>query len=343
MKKRIPALLLAAILLAACAPMAAAQRSISSPDDTFALPESNFGFFQRETRGAALQITGNVLKQLLLGNVEPKTLMDIMARAPLVKEGDALPPLKEQNPEAFINSLFTGGFTSAYVALKETGEPNVYLFVVFYFDTQGEPYWTNIHVKYNAKTGRVYGEGGNGLFWLGYEFEMGQMLVRTDAANSWHRSVGYSILYDIFAPALGCYIGTLRFPFEYNGRDYMVQIWRGIYGWFSNGGEVGIYEKPTGRPVFWDCSDTQLDISMQMYKGGEMLLDYGTQHTWWLGGFRVNSPANLAPARGLGMTGSIAFEDPAMLEAFLASFEKNKDGSITGKADGMTFSFEWGM
>ena len=341
--KKMVSVLLAAVMLLLCAPMAAAQRSISNPDDAFALPESNFGFFQRGTRGAALQITGNVLKQLLTGTVPPKTLMELMEKAPLVKEGDAMPTLREQGPEVFLNSLATGGFSSAYVALKETDEPDVYLFIVFYFDTQGEPYWTNIHVRYNAKTGRVYGEGGNGLFWLGYEFEMGQMMVRTDAVNSWHRSVGYSILYDLFAPVVGSYIGTLRFPFEYNGRDYMVQIWRGIYGWFSNGGEIGLYEKPTGRPIFWDCSDTQLDISMQVYKGGRMLFDFGTQHTWWLGGFRVTSPGNLVLPRGLGMTGSIAFEDPAMLEAFLASFEKNKDASITGKAEGMTFSFEWGM
>jgi len=342
MKKAMSVLLAVAMLLF-CAPMAAAQRSISNPEGEFVLPEPNFGFFQRDTRGAALQITGNVLKQLLTGTVEPKTLMDLMERAPLIEEGDDLPPLKEQSAEVFINSLFTGGFSSAYVALRETEEPGVYRFVVFYFDNQGEPYWTYIGVYYNAETGRVYSLGGQGLYWLGYEFEMGQMMVRTDAVNSWHRSMGYSILYDILAPVVGSFIGTLRFPFEYNGRDYMVQIWRGIYGWFSNGGEIGLYEKPTGRPIFWDCSDTQLDISMQMYKGGRMLFDFGTQHTWWLGGFRVNSPANLVLPWGLGMTGSIAFEDPAMLEAFLASFEKNKDGSITGKAEGMTFLFEWGM
>jgi len=341
MAKKLGSLLLAMVILFTCATLAAAQRSISNPDDEFALPEPNSGFFQIGTRGAAAQIAVTVLQQLRAGTADPRTIMDLLEQAPLVKNSDALPPVREQGPDTFFNSLLTGGFSSAYVALKETDEPDVYLFIVFYFDSNGEPYWTNIHVRYNAITGRIYGEAGNGLFWLGYEFELSQFLVRTDAVTSWHRSMGYSILFDIFAPLLGMTIITQRFPFEHNGKDYMIQIWKGIYGWYSNGGEIGIYEKPKGRPIFWDCSDTEVDMSMEVYRDGRLLLDYGTQHSWWIGGFRVGSRAGQAPPRALGMTGSILFEDQAMMEAFLASFEKNKDSSITGQVDGMQFTFDW--
>ena len=348
MKKRILSLLLAAMLLFACAPMAAAQRSLSNPDDSFSLPEKPGSWpFQRDTWNAGSLIFGSIFEQILTGRADPKTIMRLMEQAPLIKDGDELPPQGELWPKDLPNLILTQGMRGIYIALRETPRPNEYQLVGFYNSRKGETRWTHIGATYNAESGLIHAAGGNngygtdGLLGLGYEYEAGQQLVRTNAIDSWHRRIGYSVFFDIFSPAAGTCLDTQRFPFEYKGKDYMVQIWRGVYSWFSNGGEIGIYEKPAGRPVFWDCSDTELDISMKIYRGGSELFDYGTQHTWWVGGFRVGNWASLAAPRALGMTGSVAFEDPAMLAAFLASFEKNKSGGITGRVDGMKFSFEW--
>jgi hypothetical protein len=343
MKKRILSLALAATLLFACAPMAAAQRSISNPNDAFTLPADKPGLrtFRAGTWNAGSLIFGSVFEQILTGKADPKTIMRMMEKAPLIRKGDALPPQGELYVKDLLTVPLTQGMRGIYIALRETGQPDEYQFVGFYTDRKGETRWTNIGAMYNSKTGLLHSATGDGLLGLGYEYEAGKQLVRVDANNSWHRRMGYSVIYDTFSYVVGSYIDTLRFPFEYNGKDYMVQIWRGIYSWFANGGEIGLYEKPKGRPVFWDCSDTQLDISMRIYRGGSMLFDYGTQHTWWIGGFSVDTPANMALPRALGMTGSIAFEDPAMLKAFLASFEKNKSNGITGAAKGMVFAFEW--
>jgi len=340
--KKLFSLLLAAAMLFACAPAAMAQRSLSNPNGKFTLPEPDISrTFQGDTWDAGQLIFGSILEQLRTGKADPKDIMRVMERAPLIRDGDALPPRGELYMEDLLTLPLTRGMRGIYVALRETGTPDEYQFVGFYTDRKGETRWTNIGALYNAKTGLIHSTGTDGLLGLGYEYEAGKQLVRTNDLTSWHRRLGYNIFYDTFSYVVGTQLDTLRFPFAYNGKDYMVQIWRGVYGWFSNGGEIGIYEKPSGRPIFWDCSDTELDISMKVYKDGKQLFDYGTQHTWWVGGFRIDSKQNLAEPRKLGLAGSIAFEDPAMLKAFLASFEKNKNSDITGKAKGLVFSFEW--
>ena len=348
MKKRVFSLLLSVILLAACAPMAAAQRSLRNPDDALVLPEiSKKSFFHPESRQAGARLFGSIFEQIFLGTADPQDIMRLMERAPLVKEGDELPPLADIPMGDIPGYMLSQGLRGMYIVLRETQWPDEYQLAAIYSTRAGETLLVDAGIGYNAKTGLFHSWGGNagygtnGIAGLGYEYEASKQLLRTNSIDSWHRRVGYSVIYDALSPAAGIFLDTKRFPFAYDGKDYMVQIWRGIYGWFSNGGEIGFYEKPAGRPVFWDCSDTELDMSMQIQLGGEELFDYGTQHTWWLGGFRLNSWANLAAPRRLGMTGAIAFEDPAMLAAFLAAFEANRDEGLTGQADGLVFSFEW--
>jgi len=340
MLKRLTSLLLAAAMLIVCTPPASAQRTLGNPDAQFVLPEKESGIFQRETTDAVLKILGGIIRQMTLGDVDPEILLDLMRQAPLIREGDA--PRHVNGNDEFGTLLLLGNFNGGSLAVLETDRPDEYLFVIFYYDAKGNPHWYDIPATYNAKTGLIHGLRDDGLFESGYDFELGQFMVRINANSSSQRWFGFNIFFDALAPLIGDTLDTLRFPFEYNGRDYMIQIWKGIYSWFSNGGDIGIYEKPSGRPIFYDSSDTELYISMQMYRDGAMLYDYGTQRAWWAGGFRLGPPHAQALPRGLSMRASITFEDPAMLEAFLASFEKNRVSGITGTVDGMTFSFIWG-
>ena len=342
--KKLVSFLLAAVLMAAFVPMAVAQRSLSNPEEAFVMPEMNSVWtFQRDTWNAGIKIAGSLLGQLYNGKGDPQEIMRLMEQAPLLKADDDLPPEEKLDWADMADILLKKGLRDIYVALLETQWENIYQVIAIYSSRKGEVNWYASEIGYNSETGLFFDlNNKSGLFGLGYEYEAGEFLIRTSALESWHRRLGYHIFFDMLAPVSGTNIDTLRFPFEYNGRDYMVQIWKGIYFLFANGAEIGIYEKPKGRPIFWDSLDTEMDISMKVYRDGEMLFDYGTQHSWWLGGFRIGPPYAQAASRNLGMTGSIAFEDPAMLEAFLASFEKNKDSKITGKAQGMVFSFEWG-
>lgn len=342
MKKRVFAVVLAAAILFGCMPLASAQRTINTPEEAFVMPASDPWVFQCDTTKAGVKIICNALEQLTTGKADSEVILNIMRDAPLVTGDDVLPEETRLSSTEFIQAALRGDFKSGYCALKETDKPGHYQIVFFYYNGD-KVYWNPMTLGYEAETGYFYGTGGDGLLGIGFEFMASQYMIRTSAIDSWHKKVGYSVIYDMLAPMIGTYIDTMRFPFEYNGKDYMVQIWKGIYSLVSNGGEIGLYEKPSDRPIFWDCSDTLLDLDMQIYQGSKLFLDYGTQHTWWIGGFRFGGWAGLpvmAP-RKLRMTGTMTFEDQGMLDAFAASFEENKSDKITGNVDGMTFTFDW--
>jgi hypothetical protein len=320
-----------------------ALRSINNPEGGFALPKTDrWWVLQPKTLQAGTFIVGNALEQILTGNADPGTMRRVLAWAPVVRDGDPLPPQRDfGGPEDVVASCFSPGITQLLVALKETETPGVYRFIVFYTGFDGQPYWTRLAVEYDSNTGLIHGRDNDGVFQIGYDYDIDQFLVKT-APDTWQKKLGYSKLYDWFAPLLSIYIDTLRFPFQFDGKDWMVQLWKGVYS-VSNGAEIGLYEKPAERPFFWDGSATNLDMSMRLYRGKTLLYDYGTQHTWWTGGFHYGNPLLLpvVPARSLRLEGSIAFKNQGMLDAFLDAFAKNQTDAIVGSAQGLVFSFVW--
>lgn len=319
--------------------LATEQRSLSNPDGTFTLPEANARrlLFHKDTSRAARLIASNVLEQLFCGNADPEALTRILAYAPLVTM-EELP--EEAKPDSIERYILTDGLRNLYIALRETERPGVYRIVTIHTDRSGEIYWLLQDLEYDSNTGWVYSVNGTGILQLGYEFNVKQFTSQA-SSNSWHRAMGFNRLYDIGAPLLGFYLDTLRFPFRYEGRDYMLQFWKGYYI-ASNGGEVGIYEKDPDTSFFWDTSELYLDFTMQVYQGERQLFDH-SQNTWWSTGFLIGNVFNtpLLPARKLRLTGTILFEDQGMLDAFLLSFEQNRSGTMSGYADGLLFCYDW--
>lgn len=340
MKRRILSLVLALVVVLAGMPLAAAQRTLDNPDDTFTQPEAGCFLFDNGTWQAGLSIARNVFEQLMTGTADVNTIMNLVEQAPLVRDGDELPPKQELSVSDFLRGVFAEGYHSVYIALRELSAFE-YQFIFFYYDRHGEAYWTELDIGYDAEKGFSYGTSGNGILGIGFEYEAKQFLVRASAQDSWQRRIGYSIIFDLLAPVVRIDLNTMRFPFAYNGKDYMIQIWKGSYFVFFNGAEIGLYEKPSNRPIFWDCSDSMLEYSMRLYQGDNLFFDYDPQYTWWVAGFRFANARSILESDALRMEGSITFEDQDMLDAFAASFEKNKSGKITGSADGMTFTFDW--
>lgn len=95
--------------------------------------------------------------------------------------------------------------------------------------------------------------------------------------NSW----GFGTAIDEFAPILGMDLLHEDIVFQANGKEYLVELWKGEYGWgITSGGEVGIYtrtlEEAKNKPykmgeknydIFYDCAegDDQLHIVTTMY------------------------------------------------------------------------------
>jgi len=346
------ALLLALCLVAAAAPaafattpeqeavLATGQRSMNQPEGVFTIPETPAGLrlLHPDTRKAASLILSNVGDQFRTGQGDAEAMRRIMAYTPIATD-EELPPAHEWDD--LLQYAMEYGMRGIYLALRETDRTGVYQIIALYYNRDGEARWAPQNLEYDSNTGWLYDTIDVGLMGIGFDYNFPEYLLRT-APGTWQRSLGYNILFDAFSPLMLIYLDTLRFPFSYEGRDWMIQFWKGYY-LASNGAEIGIYEKNPGTPIFWDASDTMLDISMRVFQGDTLFFDYGTQRTWWTGGFKYGNflRTPLVLPKQLRLTGTITFEEPGMADAFWASFQANKGAYMTGTMEGLVFSFDW--
>lgn len=317
------------------------QRSLNNPQGGFAAPElPNFWWFHPDTWNAGQLIVSQILRQILIGGQDADAIQRIFAYAPIVREGDALPPLQRLELRESPAYMLSAGIRDMYIALQATEDPDVYRAILLYANRAGERFWTPSGVLYNPATGIIWDELGRGVMETGLDYDTRQQMTFAPL-HCWQSLTGFNVFYDLLAPLILFFYDTLRFPFAYDGRDWQIQFWKGYYLVY-NGAEVGIYEKPPGQPLFYDASDLTLDMSVQLYHGGELYFDYGPANTWWAAAFSYAKPFwQQLPPRRLRMTGTILFEDQGMLEAFLASFEANRPANMTGGAEGLLFRFDW--
>lgn len=113
--------------------------------------------------------------------------------------------------------------------------------------------------------------------------------------NPWQRDLGYCRLYDEASAALSMIIDCEPIPFEYGGRRWLIEFWKGQYG-MNTGGEVGIYYT-TGpnlnipgffNGTFYKCpkDDECINMSFVFRKNGNILFTRSGYH-WWLTGFKL--------------------------------------------------------
>jgi len=318
------------------------QRSLNNPQGTFTVPRlDSSGLFHEDSFPAVQMVFHNVLRQFITANAKPE-FSRIMAYAPLVIADDVLPPQKQLDRLGMVKALLEG-MNHLYIALQETEQVNIYRVIAFFTNRKGEVFWTATGAVYDAESGFLMGADDTGLLGSGLEFDLDNFVARLSPGNT-NKQFGFNVFFDILSPLALMFLETMRFPFEYNGKEYMIQFWKGSYFLISNGGEISIYERHLGRRLQWDASDTNnLAMTMQVYQKDQLFLDFGPYHTWWLGNFRFGSPfllPVLSPKK-LRLTGAITFEDPGMRDAFWASFQANKNDLFTGSMEDMVFSYDW--
>lgn len=102
---------------------------------------------------------------------------------------------------------------------------------------------------------------------------------------------GFNPLYDAFTFAALCNVDTLRCTFTYQGRDWLIQLWKGAYaGLLATGGEIGVYTKPQGMPAehyFSAWQDNWLGMEMQIYREGRLLFTRPFAQYWWCTGYQA--------------------------------------------------------
>lgn len=149
-----------------------------------------------------------------------------------------------------------------------------------------------------------------------------------------HRLVGFSPIYDVFAPVAICFYETVMFDFTYDNLDWRIQLWKGQYGWCFIGGEAGVYTKKAGTPNILDlysCAsdENMLKMSLVIYHNGKKLFTRPYDYYWWCTGyvFGMDPPAlgsiiGASDTSALTMLLRITLKDAEMTRLFCEAVEK---------------------
>lgn len=166
----------------------------------------------------------------------------------------------------------------------------------------------------------------------GFEYDEKQGIYYSQM-NPLQRNFGFNLLYDAAAPMVGMVYDTKRIEFEYDNREWMIQIWKGQYG-ITSGAEIGLYNRDPSRNFQYDCADDEDLIEMQFdfYNMNEFVFSRGPEKHWWLTGFKVFH-SGVPMLIDLDMT--LKFTDNQMADAFYKSLKKNASVSLV---DPMTYS-----
>ncbi len=154
------------------------------------------------------------------------------------------------------------------------------------------------------------------------------------------RIFGYNTLYDSGASPFGMYFLTHRIRFEHEGKEWMVQLWKGQYG-VTVGGEVGIYYREAGNFVrhFEAIADEDLVMmGFQLCKNDKPYLERGPEKHWWLTGFRI---LDVAVPTQLSMVIYFDWETPFMANSFEKGLRSVAMSDIQYKRDGTEFWLTW--
>lgn len=154
---------------------------------------------------------------------------------------------------------------------------------------------------------------------FGYDFhcDCGFFSSTLDAPQ---RQAGYTWLYDYMAPRFQMVFDALPVYFDYQGRTWLIEFWKGQYG-INTGAEIGIYHAdsiiPEGssKTAWFSCADEQemLNCSFRLCNGEDECVCNSGRH-WWLTAFlagRFSRPCALT------MESCICFPDREMLSAFV--------------------------
>ncbi|MBQ8574935.1 MAG: DUF4474 domain-containing protein [Clostridia bacterium] len=226
------------------------------------------------------------------------------------------------------------------LAAPVEGKPGLYELgiEITYRDGSKDRVYAGIY--YDENTNSFVGKDGAPAF-LGYYMDFNQNMIYT-GIDVWQRELGFNIFYDVF-----CYLTpfffhytTQRIKFDYDGREWMIQLWKGRYA-IANGGEVGIYTREAERDgSFYDCAadEDMLVMSIELYHGDKLLFSREPTLHWWVTGFVLSDTAYLP--HSLTLISTITMKDAEMLEAVTASIDK-KLGLIKYEVDGLDVTITW--
>ncbi|MBR3438961.1 MAG: DUF4474 domain-containing protein [Clostridia bacterium] len=240
----------------------------------------------------------------------------------------------------YLIGAYFRGFESCYIHLeKQEGGYYEFLLDVTYSDGYKDTLHSGAY--YNPETGLFYGRDDKGMFEIGFNFDIKEMIVYA-TVNSWMRDFGFCLGYDIFTYITPLYFyHTRRFKFDYAGKEWMIQVWKGMYV-IANGAEVGIYNrKPHTAVTYYDSvgEKDMMKMSFSLYHDDSLLFSRPEENHWWINGFKLSK--TLYSADELTLKFTIEMKDREMLEAFCKSVDGNIWGDVSYTVDGLKVSLVW--
>lgn len=164
-----------------------------------------------------------------------------------------------------------------------------------------------------------------------YKYDPNGNYYYTDDKNAWQSNFGFNEGYDSMAPVTMMYYDTVRTKFVYDNKEWLVQLWKGQYGYAFVGGEVGVYTRKTGTVgSHYNCAKQEDWLKMEMcfmwdeYQTGEYRPVFNRPYTdyWWCTGFVVGFDGGVN-RKQFRLVTHITFKDTEMANAFCEAFEKN--------------------
>ena len=192
-----------------------------------------------------------------------------------------------------------------------------------------------IDIYYDPVTGDITTKNpeGEDRGLLGFKYNTKDQVFIT-AEDAWQRNFGYEETYDNFAGAGAISYDTIRVKFNYQGDEWMIQFWKGQYGFVLIGAEIGLYNRKENATAssYYDCvtDEEKLNMSMKVYRQNadnqnkyDLLFKRTPSKTWWLTGF---TPGTLSAGsyvvsddatKKLMVQATINFDTPEQAQAFI--------------------------
>ncbi len=182
---------------------------------------------------------------------------------------------------------------------------------------------------------------------LSYQYSYVDDYYYTNDKDAWQYNFGFGKIYDFVSPYILLEYDYIRIFFTYEGKDWMLQMWKGQYGLVFYGGEIGIYNRPHDDKgidawTFFNCpaEEDWLNMEMTLWHediNGNWNREFTREYDkyWWCTGFKNGHLRQEEPADELRLTGRITFKSEEMT-ALVADGLRECGFVQSATKDGMT-------
>ena len=263
---------------------------------------------------------------------------------------DTLAPImKEKSKELYSQGKNFAGFMVDFARIyilsidhmtidadQNKKDPSIYnVYIVLYY-RNGTSEKVKSDFIYDSKTHELKRKNELGV--LGFNLDANDYTLYA-IKNTWQRRFGFCITYDILANLTFYDYETKRIYLNYDGKDWLFQIWKGIY-WISNGAEIGIYNRPEQKvwTTVFNCApdEDMMVMSLELFQGSRRIFVREAQLHWWVIGFSVEE--KVYDGKYLTAKGTIEFPDEEFAELFVKA--ANRKGVVSSR-DGVNVSWCW--